>query len=284
MKGTTKHISFIIPTYNRAHTLSFSIESVLNQTNPNWELIIVDDGSTDSTSTIMEKYLADARVKYVHQKNRGVSSARNTGTEVSTGDYLIFLDSDDFIFPNLVLNLFKARFWEYDLICWQVLKRIDQKFSLWKSVNNGRMYNNVKATFLAGSICYRKSVFFEAGGYDPYMTSGENYELGLRICQIKDLRIKYLQEPLMKYMIETQDRIKNTLSDRLRSQIRLYKKHKEKYDRNPADKALIKYLIGFAFENLNRKSAAINLYKSSWRSAPWRLKPLLKYFYLKFFL
>ena len=90
-------VSVIIPTYNRAHLIGRAIKSVLNQTYKDFELIIVDDSSTDNTEDIVRKYQKkDERIKYIlHKKNRGGSVARNTGIKSSKGEYIAFLDSDD---------------------------------------------------------------------------------------------------------------------------------------------------------------------------------------------
>src|SRR3989337_2727041 len=87
-------ISIIIPTYNRADLVTRAIESVIRQTDSNWELIIVDDGSTDETQQIIKKYLND-KVKYIHQKNAGANKARNLGAKNASYSYVSFLDSDD---------------------------------------------------------------------------------------------------------------------------------------------------------------------------------------------
>ena len=87
-------VSVILPTYNRAELLRRAVNSVLAQTYPNWELIIWDDGSTDTTREIVSSY-KDDRIKYFFDMNHGVAYARNRAVEVSTGKYLAFLDSDD---------------------------------------------------------------------------------------------------------------------------------------------------------------------------------------------
>ena len=87
-------ISVIIPAYNRAEFIQKAIKSVLNQTFKDFELIIIDDGSTDNTGDIIQEY-NDKRVKYFHQFNRGPGPARNKGIKKSSGKYLAFLDSDD---------------------------------------------------------------------------------------------------------------------------------------------------------------------------------------------
>ena len=86
--------SIIIPTFNRKSFLRVAIDSVLAQTYENFELIIVNDGSTDSTKDMIKTY-SDPRIVYVYQENQGVSSARNTGLSKATGNFIAFLDSDD---------------------------------------------------------------------------------------------------------------------------------------------------------------------------------------------
>lgn len=90
-------ISVIIPVYNRQDTISISLNSLINQSYNNFEVIIIDDGSYDSTSRVIEKYLeSDIRFKYIYQDNSGVAIARNKGLELATGNYVCFLDSDDY--------------------------------------------------------------------------------------------------------------------------------------------------------------------------------------------
>jgi glycosyltransferase involved in cell wall biosynthesis len=89
-------ISVIIPTFNRAFSLTRSIESVLDQSYTNFELIIVDDGSTDDSFDVIRAYLKDPRVRYIrHSTNKGAQAARNVGIKTATGEYIAFLDSDD---------------------------------------------------------------------------------------------------------------------------------------------------------------------------------------------
>lgn len=94
-------VSIIIPTYNRAHLIGETLDSVLAQTYTNWECIVVDDGSTDNTDEVLKNYCEkDARFKYVHRPNThkpGGNGARNYGFEVSKGKYINYLDSDDLL-------------------------------------------------------------------------------------------------------------------------------------------------------------------------------------------
>lgn len=90
-------VSVIIPCYNYGHFLAEAIESVVQQAYPAKEIVVVDDGSTDNTAAVAARY---PEVRYVYQPNQGLSAARNTGIEQSRGDYLVFLDADDWLLPN----------------------------------------------------------------------------------------------------------------------------------------------------------------------------------------
>jgi glycosyltransferase involved in cell wall biosynthesis len=88
-------VSIVTPTYNRAGFIGEAVESVLAQTMPDWELLIVDDGSTDMTREVLAPYQADPRIHYLYQPNQGQSIARNNALEKARGNYVGFLDSDD---------------------------------------------------------------------------------------------------------------------------------------------------------------------------------------------
>ena len=102
-----KLISVIVPIYNVQLYLCECVESLLNQTYKNIEIILIDDGSTDASGAIGDRYAKmDKRVRIVHQNNQGLSAARNKGIELSQGDYLFFVDSDDFIEPSALERLY----------------------------------------------------------------------------------------------------------------------------------------------------------------------------------
>lgn len=101
----TMKISIVVPTYNRARLLPRAVESILSQSYGDWELIVVDDGSTDNTAKVMEQFVSP-KVSYLKlEKNGGVSAARNRGVEASTGDWVSFLDSDDAYLPGALATL-----------------------------------------------------------------------------------------------------------------------------------------------------------------------------------
>src|SRR5258705_4662408 len=103
---TTDPVSVIMPAFNAEKFIKDAIISVTRQTYPHWELIVIDDGSTDSTAAIVKEYASlDDRIKYVHQENAGQGQARNHGLKVAKGHYVAFLDADDQWLPEMLLTL-----------------------------------------------------------------------------------------------------------------------------------------------------------------------------------
>ena len=113
-------VSVIIPTYNRAHLVSEAINSVLNQTYQDFEIIVVDDGSTDETCEKLRPY--QDKIKYVYVKNGGAAYARNVGMKIARGKYIAFLDSDDLYYPyKIELQAdFLDRFLGIHLVCTEI--------------------------------------------------------------------------------------------------------------------------------------------------------------------
>lgn len=100
-------ISVIVPAYNAEQYLRECLDSIVAQTFTNWELIFVDDGSTDSTEAIIKEYAhTDCRIKYLFQSNQGVSAARNAGLNAAQGEFVVFVDADDALFPTALQQLF----------------------------------------------------------------------------------------------------------------------------------------------------------------------------------
>jgi glycosyltransferase involved in cell wall biosynthesis len=101
-------ISLIIPAYNVEAYIGKCLDSVFSQTYKNLEVIVVNDGSTDNTADVINSYAFDSRLKYIEQKNAGVSAARNVGIEIATGNYLAFVDSDDYLEKDMYEKLYAA--------------------------------------------------------------------------------------------------------------------------------------------------------------------------------
>ena len=113
-----KSLSIIIPVYNTLEKkLRRCLDSIIVQLYKDYECIVVDDGSTDGSAVIIDEYVTnDARFKAVHKKNGGVSSARNCGLRIASGEWLVFVDSDDFLMPDHISSLMDAATDDVDIV------------------------------------------------------------------------------------------------------------------------------------------------------------------------
>lgn len=130
-----KELSIIIPVYNAAPYLKSCIESIISQRGDEWELILVDDGSTDTSLSIAQSYSVDSRVKVLTQHNRGPSAARNKGLAAATGKYISFVDADDWVdseYINILLNHAE----DADIVFWGLKKVYEDSNCLAVPVEN----------------------------------------------------------------------------------------------------------------------------------------------------
>jgi len=192
-------VSIIIPTYNRPIALMRAIDSAATQSYKNIEIVVVDDGAFSSaTKETAERFAAShpsCTVHYVFQENAGSAAARNTGVKMSSGEYIVFLDDDDILFPNYVsemLGAFRRNGEKYeagisDWIVEDANRRLSYGVSApspLKCPGNGWMF--------------KRDVFFEKGlWYDPQFRNNEDFELGLRSWD--KYEAIFLHTPLFKY-------------------------------------------------------------------------------------
>jgi glycosyltransferase involved in cell wall biosynthesis len=187
-------VSAIIPTYNRAHIVGEAIESILAQTYPNVEVIVVDDGSTDNTLETLERF--GGRIRVISQENAGPASARNRGTSVSNGDLIAFLDSDDVWLPakleRQVTLLSKVGDAVPCCLCNILMRWRDREFAsfdrawLRPSTAEGVWVNvdEVLATrfvLFNQGVVIRRDVVSRIGGFDEDLRFMEDYDLPLRL-------------------------------------------------------------------------------------------------------
>ncbi len=180
-------VSVIIPTYNRADFILASVNSVLQQTFRDFELIVVDDGSSDNTAAVLQPLLGQLR--YVkRQERRGPSAARNVGIKLATADWLSFLDSDDLWLPQKLAQQMEflranpeAKICYTEEIWYRQGRRVNpgkvhRKYSGW-------IYQRLLPLCIISpsSVVIHRSVFVQIGGFDETMPAGEDYDLWLRI-------------------------------------------------------------------------------------------------------
>lgn len=121
-------VSVIVPVYNTAPYLREALDSVIKQTYPDLQIIVVDDGSKDESRYICDEYLSDSRVTVIHMENRGLSVARNTGLDIASGEYIAFLDSDDIYHPCFIQNMLNA-IKDVDLVICRYTMCLDRFYS-----------------------------------------------------------------------------------------------------------------------------------------------------------
>ena len=194
------NISVVIPSYNRKDFLKRSIDSAINQTKKPLEIIVVDDGSTDGTETMIKSDYDF--VKFIKQKNKGVSAARNIGIKVSIGEWICFLDSDDEWKKDKLekqINAMKSnpgyKFFHSNEIWIKNGLRINQKKKHKKY--GGDIFDKCLdiCRISPSSVMIDKTVFDEVGTFNEDLVVCEDYELWLRICD--KYRVFFIDEPLI---------------------------------------------------------------------------------------
>lgn len=233
-------ISIIIPTYNRAHLISRAIQSVINQTHTKWELIIVDDGSTDKTEEIITSF-KDPRIKYFYTENTGATDSRNFGVSKSIGPYIIFLDSDDEVKGNW-LELFcnKIKLEQASLVScgYEKVDHEDNLISTHIPINLGPFFSNITANFLSGTLLMKKELFEQVGGYDVELTSGHHTDLLIRlipIIELKELEIPNIPHPLVIIHIHKGSRIRHNSNSLYLGGLKMMEKHRHLFQQHPDD-------------------------------------------------
>jgi glycosyltransferase involved in cell wall biosynthesis len=199
-------VTALVPTYNNDRYICETVESVLAQTYPIHEIIVVDDGSTDRTGEVLAPYAG--RIHYVRQANAGAPTARNTGLALATGQWVALLDSDDLWVANKTqLQI------EYALrnpscsAVYSDMKTFDSTGIIEESVKvsrnltmpSGRIFPQLFAEtlFQTSSLIIRKSCIDQIGSFDTTLRMGEDYEFFLRLAQ--HYEFGYVDQPLVLY-------------------------------------------------------------------------------------
>jgi glycosyltransferase involved in cell wall biosynthesis len=184
---TMAMVSVIVPSYNHGHFLGESIESVMAQTYPQHEIIVIDDGSTDKTREVVTRY---PKVRYVWQRNQGLPAARNRGIRESRGEYVVFLDADDRLLPRhleISLEAFRSHpdaGWVCGSFCYfgnEPPFRPAHPCHAWPD----RFAGFLHCVFFGAvhAAMYRRKVLVESGGFDERLRTSEDREFYLRLSR-----------------------------------------------------------------------------------------------------
>jgi glycosyltransferase involved in cell wall biosynthesis len=193
-------ISVVIPSYNRAHTLQRALKSVLNQTSPADEIIVVDDGSTDHSATLMQQF---PTIKLIQQENKGVSAARNTGIRATIHEWIALLDSDDEWLANKLTNIRQSQHDHPEI-------KLFHSNEIW--IRNGVRVNPMNkhnkyggdifhyclplCVISPSAVVLHRSLFDQCGLFNENLPACEDYDLWLRICH--QYPVVYLPQALIK--------------------------------------------------------------------------------------
>lgn len=199
-------ISIIIPTFNYGRFIAEAIQSALGQTLKPVEVIVVDDGSTDDTAEVVERF--GDRVRYIRQENAGVSMARNNGVAASRGELIAFLDADDIWEPTKLerqaekfaadseIGLVHCGMREFDSESGETIAMLTEGME-GEVADELLLWDRPVIVGPGGTIMVSRKAFEEAGGFDPRMACGEDWDLCYRIA--RSYKVGFVPEPLVNY-------------------------------------------------------------------------------------
>jgi glycosyltransferase involved in cell wall biosynthesis len=269
--------SIIIPTYNRAHILGEAVDAVIGQSFNDWELIIADDGSTDDTEKKIGVYLKDKRIVYQKQINGGVCAARNHGASLAKGEYLIFLDSDDRVDADWLMDFHSLLSDESYDVGFCNMKELFNDGSE-QMVNALKPYANsdIQGKYIAGMFAIRKSIFKSVGGYDEQLRFGENTELGIRL-RMKQIRMGFVNACHFFYRVSEGGGGKNLLN-KCESNLRIVEKHPDYFQQNPQTKKLFLQVAAVAAAKLGNFKKAREIFRGLKKDFPNNKKVRIQFF------
>ncbi len=269
-------ITVIIPTYNRERFLSRTVTSVLNQSFSDFELVVVDDGSTDNTKKIIEGFQKkDSRIKYIWQKNSGgPARPKNEGIKKAKGKYIAFLDSDDEWFPEKLekqlslitetknVGIVRCNFWE-------ISNGKKKKINIAKKTEN-YFSKILEKCFIrsSSSVMVPSYVIKKIGFFDESFRLADDWDMWIRI--LKRYNFDFVEEPLFNYYVHSQNisgDINSVLS--VKDNINIIKKYKKYYSINKTAKSSVLRYIGTYYLIRNSRSNAKKYFLRAVKAAPF---------------
>ncbi|NGY37450.1 glycosyltransferase family 2 protein [Flavobacterium sp. XN-5] len=228
-------VSIIVPCFKQAHFLSESLQSVLDQTYPYWECIIVNDGSPDNTELVVKQWLGnDSRFKYIYKDNGGLPSARNAGIKNAKGEFILALDADDILHADYIKKMLPVLVANHRLAivsCYRYFF-IKNKSNIIKEYKaSGSNYRNLMfENRLMPSSLYRKKCWEEVGGYDESMNKGfEDWEFWLNITK-RGWEFQFVEEFLFYYRKAKKSMLTDTLAHHVETNMEyIFRKHQDIY-------------------------------------------------------
>lgn len=265
-------VSIVIPAFNAAAFLPETLESALSQTYPNIEIIVVDDGSTDNTREIIARY-ATAAVKYIYQPNTGVSAARNAGFRHSCGEFVCFMDADDWFYPeNIAAKVSALKKHSSAALVHAAVEVTDGALHPTGHVMRGKsgkvlpflLQYAPPAIPCPSNVLIRRSALDQVGLFDTQLSTSADYEMWLRLAS--DFDVTALPEVLVKYRVHNAGMFAN-LALQVHDMEYIFKKHAALLAREAGGTLKPKFYLSVGKAALQRKQwklAAIALNKWMW--------------------
>jgi len=288
MKGQkTPFFSIIIPAYNRAWCIERAVKSILSQDIQDWELIIVDDGSTDNTKHIIEQYLIDQRVQYFHKENGGVGSARNVGINKLNSDVFMFLDSDDELVPGALESIYLAvqKYQDKKIFSFRAIDQNGQQVSYSEKVLGDQVINFadfVSQKYIKGEafLVFKRDIF-HGKYFDEDVNGGEGL---LLLGLIKDNDIMLIDGDARIYHTESPDSLVNSkitnkkVNNICKIQMRLIEKYSGDLERNNREYLGTAYFVlARALALSGKKNESLKYFFLGCRYNPLDIKRILIY-------
>ena len=251
-------VSIIVPCFNQAHFLSYTLISVINQTYENWECIIVNDGSPDNTNEVAQKFIQkDKRFILLEQNNQGLAMARNNGIKKSHGEYILPLDSDDLIEPTYIekaINYYRENPDTKLVYC--EADRFDQKREYW-NLPKYKYEEEIWANCIFCSAIYKRTDYDKTIGYNPNMKGGfEDWDFLLSFLKIDD-KVYQIPEILFHYRYQKKSMLRSIGEKKEKLFQQLYLNHPDIYQEYIKNIVLYKNIIDNQERFLNYKSFVI---------------------------
>jgi len=267
--------SIVIPVFNRESLVCSTLDAVMMQEFKDFEIILVDDGSIDDVKNKLSSYIDAGAIKYYYQTNTGVSAARNKGASFSKAEYLIFLDSDDSVTENWLLeyaNMIKKS--NPDII-YCGINRLKKNILVEytdpsNTYKDGKSFGNV----IPGSFCIKSEFFKTIGGYDDKLAYGENTELGFRI-KMASPTTAFIRSPNLIYNLHENSHGKN-VRNKLNGIIYTINKHPKLFKNNKEMKRRFLSIAGVAAISINERTRARELFWKAWKLSPLNFIMLLR--------
>ncbi len=197
-----------MPAFNAEKTISYSIKSVLDQSFDEWELLIINDGSTDGTLDVISKF-KDSRIKLINQINQGVAAARNSGLRIATGEYVAFLDADDLWLPSKIqtqisifsksendLGLVYSRYRGFKFRATDSFSMVTEPINIHKNDHYKLLVSNYIATL---TVMMRRDIVFDIGYFREDLRGTEDWDYWIRVSKL--YKLKKIDQELALYRI-----------------------------------------------------------------------------------